>query len=290
MDEATPTIALQHSAVIAVLARQSAIKAVKEQLRRQGLKPAHIAKREIVAIAEDYLAQRRQAFLEQTAERVRTSPALRALSESNASASACLNETQQICTAREGLIHKGFRCAELMRKMEKINDRRLRSGINRWPTLDAQHAALAAAGAEKVFAEKISGAVTDRKALAKAIAALGPGDVLLVTRLDRLARSNTDLLNVLDAVARGAGFRSLADAWADTTTPHGRLMLTVLGGLAEFERELIKARTDEHINGKRPSLGERLARLWSKLVGATTSATRQSLGSNSLYTCAADLS
>ena len=133
MDEATPTIAPQHSAVIAVLARQSAIKAVKEQLRRQGLKPAHIAKREIVAIAEDYLAQHRQAFLEQTAERVRTSPALRALSESNASASACLNETQQICTAREGLIHKGFRCAELMRKMEKINDRRLRSGINRWP-------------------------------------------------------------------------------------------------------------------------------------------------------------
>jgi DNA invertase Pin-like site-specific DNA recombinase len=113
-------------------------------------------------------------------------------------------------------------------------------------TLDAQQAALAAAGAEKIFAEKISGAVTDRKALAKAIAALGAGDVLLVTRLDRLARSTRDLLNVLDAVAKaGAGFRSLADTWADTTTPHGRLMLTVLGGLAEFERELIKARTDE---------------------------------------------
>jgi DNA invertase Pin-like site-specific DNA recombinase len=99
---------------------------------------------------------------------------------------------------------------------------------------------------ERVFAEKISGAVTDRKALAKAIAALGAGDVLLVTRLDRLARSTRDLLNVLDAVAKaGAGFRSLADAWADTTTAHGRLMLTVVGGLAEFERELIKARTDE---------------------------------------------
>jgi DNA invertase Pin-like site-specific DNA recombinase len=110
-------------------------------------------------------------------------------------------------------------------------------------TLDAQQAA---AGAEKVFAEKVSGAVTDRKALAKAILALGPGDVLLVTRLDRLARSTRDLLNVLDAVGKaGAGFRSLADAWADTTTPHGRLMLTVLGGLAEFERELIRARTDE---------------------------------------------
>jgi len=70
--------------------------------------------------------------------------------------------------------------------------------------------------------------------------------VLMVTRLDRLARSTRDLLNTLDEISkRGAGFRSLADAWADTTTPHGRLMLTVLGGLAEFERELIKARTGE---------------------------------------------
>ena len=103
-------------------------------------------------------------------------------------------------------------------------------------TLNAQQA-LTQAGAERVFAEKISGAVTDRKQLARAIAALGQGDVLLVTRLDRLARSTRDLLNVLDQVAMaGAGFRSLTDAWADTTTPHGRLMLTVLGGLAEFER------------------------------------------------------
>jgi DNA invertase Pin-like site-specific DNA recombinase len=70
--------------------------------------------------------------------------------------------------------------------------------------------------------------------------------VLLVTRLDRLARSTRDLLNVLDTVSKkGAGFRSIADARADTTTPHGRLLLTVLGGLAEFERELIKARTSE---------------------------------------------
>jgi DNA invertase Pin-like site-specific DNA recombinase len=76
--------------------------------------------------------------------------------------------------------------------------------------------------------------------------ALGKGDVLIVTRLDRLARSTRDLLNVLDAVSKaGAAFKSLADAWADTTTPHGRLMLTVLGGLAEFERELIRARTGE---------------------------------------------
>jgi DNA invertase Pin-like site-specific DNA recombinase len=113
-------------------------------------------------------------------------------------------------------------------------------------TLDSQIAALKAAGASKVFSEKISGAVTERKALARAIAALDQGDVLVVTRLDRLARSTRDLLNTLDAIAKaGASFKSLADVWADTTMMHGRLMLTVLGGLAELERELIRARTSE---------------------------------------------
>lgn len=113
-------------------------------------------------------------------------------------------------------------------------------------TLEAQIDQLKAAGAEKVFNEKVSGARADRPQLKKAIAALRPDDVLLVTRLDRLARSTRDLLNVLDEIAKkSAGFRSLNDVWADTTTPHGRLMLTVLGGLAEFERELIRARTGE---------------------------------------------
>ena len=75
---------------------------------------------------------------------------------------------------------------------------------------------------------------------------LEPGDVLTVTRLDRLARSTRDLLNTLAAITGSkAGFRSLGDTWADTTTAHGRLILTVLGGLAEFERELIRARTGE---------------------------------------------
>jgi DNA invertase Pin-like site-specific DNA recombinase len=113
-------------------------------------------------------------------------------------------------------------------------------------TLDAQQAALTAAGCERVFAEKISGAVTERKALARAIAALAEGDTLVVCKLDRLARSTRDLLNTLAAVADvGATFKSLGDPWCDTTTPHGRLMLTVLGGLAEFERHLILARTTE---------------------------------------------
>jgi DNA invertase Pin-like site-specific DNA recombinase len=82
--------------------------------------------------------------------------------------------------------------------------------------------------------------------LRRAIGKLQKGDVLMVTRLDRLARSTRDLLNTLAQIAdKGAGFRSLADVWADTTTSHGRLMLTVLGGLAEFERDLIRVRTTE---------------------------------------------
>jgi DNA invertase Pin-like site-specific DNA recombinase len=113
-------------------------------------------------------------------------------------------------------------------------------------SLASQDVELHAAGCAKVYAEKISGARSNRPELAKVIRRLEPGDVLIVTRLDRLARSTRDLLNVLATVGeREAGFRSLRDAWADTTTPHGRLMLTVLGGLAEFERELIRARTGE---------------------------------------------
>jgi DNA invertase Pin-like site-specific DNA recombinase len=113
-------------------------------------------------------------------------------------------------------------------------------------TLASQEAALMAAGAAKVFAERVSGARGDRAELRKLLARLGMGDVLMVTRLDRLARSTRDLLNILDHVAKaGAGFKSLSDPWADSTTPGGRLMLTVVGGIAEFERELIRVRTGE---------------------------------------------
>ncbi len=113
-------------------------------------------------------------------------------------------------------------------------------------TLASQEAQLSQAGAAKIYSEQISGARSDRPALHRLLARLQPGDVVLVTRLDRLARSTRDLLNILDTIGKaGAGFKSLADTWADTTTPHGRLMLTVLGGLAEFERELILARTND---------------------------------------------
>jgi DNA invertase Pin-like site-specific DNA recombinase len=111
-------------------------------------------------------------------------------------------------------------------------------------SLEAQDAALTAA--DRVFAEKQSGIKTDRAALARCLRGLEAGDVLLVTKLDRLARSTGDLLNTLATISdKGASFKSLGDPWADTTTPHGKLMITVLGGLAEFERHLILARTDE---------------------------------------------
>ena len=87
---------------------------------------------------------------------------------------------------------------------------------------------------------------THRPELAKILRRFQPGDVLMVARLDRLARSTRDLLNILHMLGeRGIGFRSLADSWANTTTAHGRLLVTMLAGIAEFERELIRARTGE---------------------------------------------
>src|ERR1700730_9593849 len=113
-------------------------------------------------------------------------------------------------------------------------------------SVDAQIRQFRAAGAGKVFREVASGAKTDRVQFRRLLDQLDAGDVLTVTRLDRLARSTRDLLNTLAAItAKKAGFRSLGDTWADTTISHGRLVLTALGGLAEFERDLIRARTGE---------------------------------------------
>jgi DNA invertase Pin-like site-specific DNA recombinase len=113
-------------------------------------------------------------------------------------------------------------------------------------SVDAQVKQLRAAGAAHIIKETASGAKTDRAQLRRALKKIDEGDTLLVTRLDRLARSTRDLLNTLAQIAdKDAAFRSLGDTWADTTTAQGRLMLTVLGGLAEFERDLIRARTGE---------------------------------------------
>lgn len=127
-------------------------------------------------------------------------------------------------------------------------------------TLAAQLDQLSAAGCTAIYRETASGARSDRPELRKALAALPAGGVLIVTRLDRLARSTRDLLNIVEQIeSRGARLKSLADPWADTTTPTGRLILTVLGGLAEFERSLIAERTTEGRNRARKA-GKRLGR------------------------------
>jgi DNA invertase Pin-like site-specific DNA recombinase len=118
--------------------------------------------------------------------------------------------------------------------------------------LTLQNDALRAAGCTRIFAEKMSGARADRPQLARLLKALEPGDQIIVTRLDRLARSTLDLLNTIDVITKaGAQFRSLADTWCDTTTAHGKLILTVLAGLSEFERSLIMARTQAGIDRAR---------------------------------------
>jgi DNA invertase Pin-like site-specific DNA recombinase len=126
--------------------------------------------------------------------------------------------------------------------------------------LTLQREALKAAGCSRIYAEKMSGARSDRPQLARLLKALEPGDLVIVSRLDRLARSTLDLLNTVDTISKaGAEFRSIADAWCDTTTPHGKLILTVLAGLAEFERSLITARTQAGIDRAR-ELGVKFGR------------------------------
>jgi DNA invertase Pin-like site-specific DNA recombinase len=112
-------------------------------------------------------------------------------------------------------------------------------------TLETQKLALTTHGIDILYSEKVSG-VKERKELDKLLAKLQPGDLIVVAKLDRLARSTLDLLRIIDRITKaGAGFKSLADAWADTTTAQGRLMVTLLAGIAEFERELILQRTSE---------------------------------------------
>jgi DNA invertase Pin-like site-specific DNA recombinase len=113
-------------------------------------------------------------------------------------------------------------------------------------TLDAQLAQLRQQGCTKIYREKASGAQPDRRELLRLLKAVAPGDVVTVTRIDRLARSTFDLFAIVKQIVdAGAQFRSLAEPWADTSTSTGRLMIAVLGGLADVERDLIRTRTAE---------------------------------------------
>lgn len=110
--------------------------------------------------------------------------------------------------------------------------------------LTSQRTELQGAGCTRIFAEKRSGANAARPELERMLDHLRAGDTVTVTRLDRLARNTSDLLNIATQLdAKGAGLRSLAEPWADTTSPAGRMILTVFAGIAEFERSLIVERT-----------------------------------------------
>src|SRR4051812_21797368 len=113
-------------------------------------------------------------------------------------------------------------------------------------TLDAQLEQLRAAGCTKIYREKVTGARADRRELLRMLHAVAPGDVVTVTRIDRLARSTFDLFAIVKQIVDAkAHFRSLAEPWADTGTSTGRLMIAVLGGHADVERDLIRTRTAE---------------------------------------------
>jgi DNA invertase Pin-like site-specific DNA recombinase len=127
-------------------------------------------------------------------------------------------------------------------------------------TLDAQLEQLRGAGCTKIYREKVTGAHSDRRELLKMLKGLPPGDVVTVTRIDRLARSAFDLFGIVKQIVDAkAQFRSLAELWADTGTSTGRLMIAVLGGLADVERDLIRTRTAEG-RSRAQKRGQRMGR------------------------------
>ena len=147
--------------------------------------------------------------------------------------------------------------------------------------LTLQRAALRGAGCKRIYEEKASGAKRARPELTRMLDQLRAGDVVVVSRLDRLARSTRDLLNIAEELKDAeAGLRSLHEPWADTTSPAGRMVLTVFAGIAEFERELIRERTNSgRVSakargvrfGRPPKLTNDQIALARRLVGEGTS-------------------
>jgi DNA invertase Pin-like site-specific DNA recombinase len=113
-------------------------------------------------------------------------------------------------------------------------------------SLDVQRQKLTAVGCEMVFEEKVSGARRHRPELERLLGQIRKGDVLVISRLDRLARSTAELLRITEVLTeKSAGLQSLDEPWADTTSPSGRMVLTVFAGIAEFARHLIRSRTED---------------------------------------------
>jgi DNA invertase Pin-like site-specific DNA recombinase len=142
---------------------------------------------------------------------------------------------------------KGLRFPQLMTETYPQNRRFGYARVSTvGQTLDSQLEQLRGVGCTKIYRGKVTGAHNDRRELLKMLKHLAPGDVVTVTRIDRLARSTFDLFAIVKQIVDAkAQFRSLAEPWADTGTSTGRLMIAVLGGLADVERDLIRTRTAE---------------------------------------------
>ena len=144
--------------------------------------------------------------------------------------------------------------------------------------LTGQIDALKAAGAATIFREKVSGARADRLQLAKLMAGLKAGNVVAVSKLDRLGRSTRELLDLIDRIGKaGAAFRSLGDPLWDTSSAQGRLLSTLLASIAEFERELIRERTGE---GRKRKLSDyqRAEAIKRRAAGETLASIAKSYG------------
>ena len=162
-------------------------------------------------------------------------------------------------------------------------------------SLDIQNEALAAAGCEKVFAEKMSGrSAKDRIELANAIDFVREGDTLIVTRLDRLARSVGDLHQIIEKLAeKGVGFRCLNQSGVDTDSSTGKLMMSILCSVAQFENDIRRERQMEGIakakaagkyRGRPASIDPtRVKELHEKGLGASQIAREMNIGRASVY-------
>jgi DNA invertase Pin-like site-specific DNA recombinase len=244
------------------MALLDARKEIKHRIKAEGRRVTDVPAKEINRLASALVEERRAEFVARAKASGVVREELRRLhvKEALALLRRLARKSKHLCD-RENPAAQGL----------QLHQYHAQNGAAKWivgyarvstdgQTLDARQAALTEAGAERAFAEKQSGAKTDRAALARCLASLQAGDTLLVTKLDRLARSTRDLLNTLASISeRGASFKSLGDSWTDTTTPHGRLMITVLGGLAEFERYLILSRTTEG-RQRAKALGARFGR------------------------------
>lgn len=169
--------------------------------------------------------------------------------------------------------------------------------------LEAQARDLLANGCERIFREQISGSSTDRPELSAALNHLRAGDVLVVTKPDRLARSTADLLRLVDEIkAKGCGLivLSMNGVTLDTTSPTSKMMLTMLAAVAEFERDIMKERQREGIakakaegryKGRKPtarSQAEQVQALAANGISATEIAKQLGIGRTSVYRCLAD--